>query len=153
MEREGSYRLEASVEESRLGTVHAGQNVSVVIEGCRAPQRVSEIVPAVDAASRSYMVKVELPIARRCAPACSDGSNSRVGSRQVIAVPASAVTDRGQLQLGVRRRERRRPQPPGHRGAEIGDAVEVLSGLSAGEQVVAPVPLGLQDGARVEVGA
>ena len=27
IEREGSYRLEASVEESRLGTVHAGQNV------------------------------------------------------------------------------------------------------------------------------
>ena len=35
-------------------------------------------------------------------------------------------------------------------GRAQGDAIEVLSGLAAGEQVVA-VPLGLSDGARVKV--
>ena len=150
VEREGSYRLEASVEESRLGTVHAGQNVSVAIEGCRAPQRVSEIVPAVDAASRSYIVKVEL----NC-PSVRSGMFGRVefpaGSRQVIAIPASAVTDRGQLRsvfVVEKGAAHNRLVTVGRRS---GDAVEVLSGLSAGEQVIAPVPLGLQDGARVEV--
>ena len=36
-------------------------------------------------------------------------------------------------------------------GQRSGDFVEVLSGLSAGERVVAPVPTGLRDGARLEV--
>ena len=36
-------------------------------------------------------------------------------------------------------------------GRRAGDAVEVLSGLNAGEKIVLPLPPGLQDGARVEV--
>jgi multidrug efflux pump subunit AcrA (membrane-fusion protein) len=36
-------------------------------------------------------------------------------------------------------------------GRRTGAAVEVLSGLNAGEKVVLPVPVGLQDGAKVEV--
>ena len=36
-------------------------------------------------------------------------------------------------------------------GRRANNAVEVLSGLNAGEKVVLPVPVGLQDGARVEV--
>ena len=36
-------------------------------------------------------------------------------------------------------------------GVENGERIEVLSGLSAGEQVVTPIPAGLQDGARLEV--
>jgi multidrug efflux pump subunit AcrA (membrane-fusion protein) len=36
-------------------------------------------------------------------------------------------------------------------GRRTSDAVEVLSGLNAAEKVVLPVPVGLQDGARVEV--
>jgi multidrug efflux pump subunit AcrA (membrane-fusion protein) len=36
-------------------------------------------------------------------------------------------------------------------GHRQGDRVEVLSGLVAGEKVIAPVPANLADGARVEV--
>ena len=36
-------------------------------------------------------------------------------------------------------------------GSAPGDKIEVLSGLSAGEKVIVPVPAGLADGARVEV--
>ena len=36
-------------------------------------------------------------------------------------------------------------------GERLQDSIEVLSGLSAGEAVVAPVPAGLEDGARIEV--
>jgi membrane fusion protein, multidrug efflux system len=150
VEREGSYRLEASVEESKLGTVHTGQKVSVAVEGCRAPQRVSEIVPAVDAASRSYIVKVEL----NC-PSVRSGMFGRVefpaGSRKVIGIPAAAVIERGQLRsvfVAENGAAHNRLITVGRRS---GDAVEVLSGLSAGEQVIAPIPAGLEDGARVEV--
>jgi multidrug efflux pump subunit AcrA (membrane-fusion protein) len=37
-------------------------------------------------------------------------------------------------------------------GRRSRDSVEVLSGLNAGERLVLPLPPGLQDGARVEVG-
>ena len=36
-------------------------------------------------------------------------------------------------------------------GRRTTDAIEILSGLSAGEKVVAPVPVGLQDGEKLEV--
>ena len=62
IERDG-YRLEASVEESKLATIRLGQSVFVTLDGInrRFDARVSEIVPAVDAASRTYTVKIDLP--------------------------------------------------------------------------------------------
>jgi multidrug efflux pump subunit AcrA (membrane-fusion protein) len=36
-------------------------------------------------------------------------------------------------------------------GVRVGDQVEILSGLSAGEQVIVRPPQGLSDGARIEV--
>ena len=74
-----------------------------------------------------------------------------MGSRKVVAVPSAALIERGQLQSvlvvedGV---ARTRLVTTGRRS---GEAVEVLSGLSEGEKVVAPLPAALADGARVEV--
>src|ERR1022692_5244151 len=50
IEREGTYRLEASVDEGHLAAIRIGQPVSVTLDGFdRALEaRVSEIVPAVD---------------------------------------------------------------------------------------------------------
>jgi len=36
-------------------------------------------------------------------------------------------------------------------GEKVDDKVEVLSGLSAGEKVISPVPQHLSDGSRIEV--
>jgi multidrug efflux pump subunit AcrA (membrane-fusion protein) len=74
-----------------------------------------------------------------------------LGIQKVVAVPLAALMERGQLQSvfvvedGV---ARTRLVTTGRRTK---DAVEVLSGLSAGEHVVLPVPPALLDGARVEV--
>ena len=153
VEREGAYRLEASVDESRLPFVKTGQSVEVSVEALdrRLAARVSEIVPAVDAASRAYIVRIDLP----ALPNLRSGMFGRawfpVAARNVVAIPAAAAVERGQLQSvfvveeGVARNRlitigRRRPA-----------ALEVLSGLSEGEKIVSPVPPGLADGARVEV--
>jgi RND family efflux transporter MFP subunit len=82
VEREGAYRLEASVEESRLATIRIGQPVSVTLDGVdrtadgAMDARVSEIVPAVDAASRAFC-----PRSRHFARASSGArcSNSEAG--------------------------------------------------------------------------
>jgi RND family efflux transporter MFP subunit len=153
IEREGAFRLEASVEESHLTAIRVGQPVSVTLDGIdrTLEARVSEIVPAVDAASRSYTVKIDLPNA----PALRSGAFGRatfsMGSRVALSIPAAAVTERGQLQSvlvpenGIARTRLITA------GAKNRDRIEVLSGLTAGDKVIFPVPQGLGDGAAVEV--
>ena len=153
VEREGAYRLEASVDESKLALVKAGQTVDVDLESLdrRLSARVSEIVPAVDAASRAYLVKIDLPAVPNLRSGVFGRARFLLGTRKVVSIPPAALVERGQLQSvfvmegGVARTR----LVTG--GEQRPDAVEVLSGLSGGEMLVSPVPPGLTDGARVEV--
>ena len=152
IERDG-YRLEAAVEESKLGAIRLGQPVSVTLDGIGLSweARVAEIVPAVEAASRSYTVKIDLPAALAVRSGLFGRAAFQLGSRAVLAIPAGAVTERGQLQSvfvadGGAARTRLITL-----GERVKDQVEVLSGLHAGERVIFPVPQGLSDADRVEV--
>ena len=106
----------------------------------RFDARVSEIVPAVDAASRAYIVKIDLPPL----PDLRSGMFGRavfpLGTRKVMAIPAAAVVDRGQLQSVFVVEDGSRANAPGDPRRGKQGQVEVLSGLSAGEQVIFPVP-------------
>jgi RND family efflux transporter MFP subunit len=153
IEQDGLYRLEASVDESKLATVRVGQAVEAVVEATdrKLNARVSEIVPSVDAASRSYIVKLDLP----AAPGLRTGMFGRaifpLGMQKVVAVPLVALTERGQLQSVFVVEDGVAHTRLVTTGRRTSGAVEVLSGLTAGEKVALPVPAGLQDGARVEV--
>jgi multidrug efflux system membrane fusion protein len=153
IEREGAYRMEASVEESRLRAIRVGQPVSVTLDGIdrTLDARVSEIVPTVDAASRSYTVKIDLP----SAPTLRSGTFGRalfqLGSRSPLAIPVAAVTERGQLQSVLVAENGVAHTRLITTGQKNKDQVEVLSGLTAGENVIFPVPRDLSDGVRVEV--
>jgi multidrug efflux system membrane fusion protein len=153
IEREGAYRLEASVEESRLAAIRIGQPVSVTLDSVdrTLDARVSEIVPAVDAASRAYTVKIDLPSVPAIRSGIFGRASFQLGNRSRLGIPANAVTERGQLQSvlvadsGIARIRLITT------GQKMKDRVEVLSGLTAGEKVIFPAPAGLADGARVEV--
>ena len=99
IERDG-YRLEAQVEASKLSAIHPGQAVSVTLDGIdrSIDARVSEIVPAVDAASRAYIVKIDLPAEPGMRSGIFGRARFQLGGRDVLAIPAGAVTERGQLQ-------------------------------------------------------
>jgi RND family efflux transporter MFP subunit len=140
------------VDESKLGSVRVGQAVEAVLEADRKLNaRVAEIVPSVDAASRTYIVKLDLPATPQLRTGMFGRAIFPLGTQKVVAIPQGALTERGQLQSvfvvedGV---ARTRLVTTGRR---TGGGVEVLSGLTAGEKVVLPVPAGLQDGGRVEV--
>ncbi len=153
VEREGSYRLEVSVEESRLPLIRVGQPVSVSLDalGRSMEARVSEIIPSVDAAARAYVVKIDLPAAPLVRSGLFGRAAFQLGTRKARSVPVAAVVERGQLQSVMVVEEgmvRTRLVTLGERRAS---AVEVLSGLADGEKVVAPLPSSLADGARVEV--
>jgi RND family efflux transporter MFP subunit len=153
LEQNGAYRLEVAVDESRLPFVKIGQTVGVAIEtlGRNLEARVSEIVPAVDAASRTYIVKIDLPALPNLRSGIFGRALFPLNTREVTAIPASALIERGQLQSvfvvedGI---ARTRLVTTGGRSR---DSVEILSGLNKGEKVVTPVPMGLADGAKVEV--
>jgi RND family efflux transporter MFP subunit len=152
IERAGSFRLEAQVDESLLGRINQGQTVQVEIQALHRefPARVGEVVPSVDAASRAYTIKIELPGAADLRSGMFGRARFATGARQVVAVPEGAVIARGQLQSvmvaegGIARNRLITT------GARRAGSVEVLSGLSAGERIIHPVPAGLSDGARVE---
>jgi RND family efflux transporter MFP subunit len=153
IEQDGVYRLEASVEESKLASVRVGQSVEAVIEAAdkKLKARVSEIVPSVDAASRTYIVKLDLPAGPQLRTGMFGRAIFPLGVQKVVAVPLAALMERGQLQSVFVVEDGVAHTRLVTTGRRTSNAVEVLSGLNAGEKVVLPVPVGLQDGAMVEV--
>lgn len=147
-----TYRLEAEVGESAVGRVRVGQTLPVVLDslGRTLQGRVAEIVPAADPTSRTVTVKLDLdPV-----PGLRSGLFGRArlvtGERQALLVPASALVTRGQL-TGVyvvdgQNVARLRLVTVGERQAE---RVEILSGLDAGERVVAEAVERVADATRV----
>jgi RND family efflux transporter MFP subunit len=153
LEREGNPRLEVSLDESRLPLAEVGDSVAVAIDGLKRTitGRVAEVVPAVDAATRSFTVKIDLPALPGLRSGVFGRAGFTAGRREALLVPESAVLQRGQIQsLYVVEGDTARL-----RLVTLGEArdgqCEVLSGLTAGERiVVTPTPL-LADGARVAV--
>jgi RND family efflux transporter MFP subunit len=153
IEQDGLYRLEASVDESKLASVRVGQAVEAVIEASdrKVNARVTEIVPSVDSASRSYIVKLDLPSMPQLRTGMFGRAIFPMGMEKVVAIPVAALMDRGQLQSVFVVEDGVAHTRLVTTGRRTKDGVEVLSGLNAGEKVVLPLPPGLQDGARVEV--
>lgn len=138
-----SYRLEVAVDESGLRLVRLGQTGLVTIDALGSLQtsgRVVQIVPAADAASRSFLVKIELPAEARLRSGIFGRARFSRGERSALLIPQTSLVERGQLQ-GVYVLDAN--QIAGLRyvtlGEKAGEQVEVLSGLQGGEQLlVAP---------------
>ncbi len=153
IERDGAYRLEASVEESRLSLARLGKTVLVTIVGNDRtfPARVAEVVPSVDAAARTGTVKIDLPLL----PGLRSGLFGRAlfvtGGRKALTVPSAGVVERGQLQSVYLAENNVAHTRLVTIGTRVNDRVEVLSGLNQGDRVIVPIPTGLADGAPIEV--
>jgi multidrug resistance efflux pump len=148
------YRLEAMVGESAMGRVRLGAVVPVVIDSLPRPVdgRVAELIPAADPASRSVIVKLDLPADLPLRSGMFGRARFPAGERKALVVPAAAVVERGQLSslfvVGPDGVARLRLVTLGERH---GERVEVLSGLTPGERIVVEGGDGLADGSRVDV--
>lgn len=151
IEQEGRVLVEAPVEESRAASVALGDAVSVDIEALGKPVQgtVGEIVPIVDAASRAFLVKVDLPTGLTgLRPGMFARVSFRAGRKTPLVVPASAVTRAGALdRLLVADGDRLRLRMVSL-GENQDGRTEVLSGLTAGERVVVLPTPAMVDGAR-----
>jgi multidrug efflux system membrane fusion protein len=152
IEQAGSYRLEAAVEEAQIAATHVGDPVTVKLAAFdrTISARVSEIVPSVDPASRAFIVKIDLPNL----PPVRTGLYGRAqfgrGTRRVLAVPAAAVTEQGQVESVLVVEDGLTRVRLVTTGEKESDLVEILSGLNPGDQVISPFQANLADGARVE---
>ncbi len=148
------YRLEASVNETDLRYVRMDEQVPVLIDalGDKALKgKVVEIVPAADAASRSFLVKIEMPPD----PALRSGLFGRAqfsrGERSSLLIPRTAVVERGQLQ-GIYVLDQNKIASLRYitLGKPSGAQVEVLAGLQAGEALVSDPGSRELSGRRIE---
>lgn len=154
VEDDSHYRLEATVEESQIGNIHNGDPVQVRIDSLGDAElagQVAEVVPAADAATRSYLVRIDLPKKSGLRSGMYGKALFASGQKQTITIPTRAVTERGQLvsvfvvdESGMARLRLIKT------GKSYGDRVEVLTGLSEGERIVVDRIEAVSDGSRVE---
>ncbi len=146
---EEAVRVEAAVEESYVDFVKIGAEARVEIETLARPLvgKVGEVVPSVDVASRAFLVKIDLP---SDSGPLRTGTYARVsfdiGTRMRLVAPTTSLTIFGAL-------DRVFVVDGGHarlrmitRGETSGRWTEILSGLSAGETLVAEPSAELRDG-------
>jgi RND family efflux transporter MFP subunit len=149
------HRIEVSVSETYLPRLKKGTPVQVVLDadpGKPFSAAVTEIVPAIDPVSRTFIVKADLPAGRARA-----GQSAKVrfaaGKGMVLAVPKRAITraggSDGVFTVGAEDNVARLSMIT--LGTEFDDRVEVLSGIEDGARVALSPIDRLSDGVRVEV--
>jgi RND family efflux transporter MFP subunit len=148
------YRLEVTINESDLRYVRIGQPVPVVIDAVddmALQGKINEVVPAADASTRSFLVKIDLLGAKTLRSGLFGRAEFSRGDRPSLLIPRTAVVERGQLQ-GVFVLDRNKVASLRYvtLGKPAGTAIEVLAGLQSGEVLVAkPGELDL-NGKRIE---
>jgi RND family efflux transporter MFP subunit len=146
-------KVEAQIPESAAAALAPGDPVEVLVLGEVREARLSEILPAADPRSRTFTVRVVLQNGDR---RLRSGMFARVrlggAEHAVVAVPESSIVRRGPLTglfvVGEEKTARLRWVTL---GSSRESEVEVLTGLRAGESVVASPSPELEDGHPVEV--
>jgi multidrug efflux pump subunit AcrA (membrane-fusion protein) len=161
LEDDARYRLEAMVEESKLGKIRLGDSVRVTINALGDQEwtgRVGEVQPTADPASRSSLVKIDLPeslIKKAPGRILRSGLYGKarfaVGKKEIIAIPHKAIFQRGQLlQVFVVDSSQMARLRLIKTGKIYGERIEVLSGLGEGEKIIMEGVERVNDGNRIE---
>lgn len=154
MEPLQGHEVRIMVPETYIASITLGMPVSVTIPSLQnrlVQGTVISVNPVADAASRSVQVKIRLPETQGIRSGMFARAGLSIGSEQALMAPGSAIVRHGQL-TGVflidenhiaRFRLVRL-------GRTIGDQVEILSGLTDGDQIVARPDHTIDDGVKVE---
>lgn len=154
IEQEGLFCADLVLPERHIQAVQLGQQVTVRVpslDDLEVVGEVGRIVPAADARSRSFEVKVAMPPDLPLKSGMFARVFLPIGGAGLLMVPETAIVQQGQLTgvfvVGDDRVARFRLV---RTGKTLGDRVEILSGLKAGQRYVRDVPVALKDGMQVE---
>jgi RND family efflux transporter MFP subunit len=152
---DGTYELEAAVEESRSQGITIGQIVRIEIDALDRSARVGkvrEMVPSSDPSTRTCTVKITInavPNNSRLRSGLFGRAIFTAGERGVLVVPESALIRRGQLEgvyivqkdIALFRLIKT--------GKRFEQQIEVLSGLTPGTRIVVEPTNELSDGMKI----
>ncbi len=153
IEGANNFQIEAGIPDSLAARLLPG--VSLLVEepagNVAFHARLAELSSSADAGARTVTAKFTVPAD---APVRS-GQFVRVhvpaGTSRALLVPAAAVTTIGQMERVFVAENNRATLRLVKTGAARDGLVEILSGLTAGESVVAQPPAGLREGQPLEV--
>ncbi len=139
IDQTGPLELQATIDESAIASVRVGMKAPVTIDGVSQPLSgaVAQILPAADAASHSFTVKIGLPASNQARAGMYGAVDIAKGSTNAILAARSAIVIRGSLECAYVLDAQGIAQLRYITlGAAHGDRVEILSGLAAGERLV-----------------
>jgi RND family efflux transporter MFP subunit len=158
----GSLQVEADVSESSLSKVRIGQPCQIQLDALpekRFRGAVHMILPTGDRTKAAVMVKIRfVDQDPRILPEMSakvsflSRSVTPEGDKPRTAVSRQALIDRNGEKRVFRIQGDRVSEISLTLGSSIGDMVEVVNGLQAGDQVVLNPPKRLTDGAKIKIG-
>lgn len=146
-------RLEADVGEALIDRIELGQHLEVRVPALPAALQASvvEIAPTADPASRTFVVKLDLPTTSGLRPGQFGRVAIPVGESTNLRVPAEAVIVRGQLEYVVVVADDRAQLRLVRTGKRHGAEIELLAGAEAGERVAVSDPARLRDGQPLQI--
>lgn len=152
MEDSTALRLEADVPEAVVGKLKLNDRLPVRISALEKELEgvVSEIAPAADPNSRTFLVKLDLPATAGLRAGQFGRVAMPVGETSALRVPASALIQRGQMEFVFVVVDGKAQMRIVKTGKRIGNEVELVSGVSAGEKIVVDGAGSLVDGQPVE---
>jgi len=154
MEDPSALRFEADVPEAVIAKIEPGAVLPVRVGG--QPEisgTVTEISPAADPNSRTFLVKLNLPQSTGLRGGQFGRVGVPVGESSVLRVSSDTVVQRGQMEIVFVIEKDHAVLRLVKTGRRVGTEVEILSGIEAGEQVVTDHAAQLMDGQRVEIKA
>lgn len=152
IERSGIPQARLAIPETLMGQIALGEKLQLEIPALKQTLsgQVTEIQPSSDPATRSFAIKLKLPAEAAVTPGLFVRAQRSTATSSALLIPRTALVQRGQLtgvyvvEANILRFRLIKVGP------QLGDKVEVLSGLSAGETIVTSDVQKAQSGARVE---
>ena len=155
LETTRGFCVDVILPETYIEYVQPRQKVSVKVPALKTGPlegNVCTLVPSADPRSRSFIVKINLPIDRKVRSGLFARAEIPMGHTKKLLIPQKGVVTRGQLTgLYLLDSESIAHFRLIRLGKTLGDSVEVLSGLKQGDRYVVEPPPKLQDGVKVEV--
>ncbi|VAW49772.1 Efflux transporter, RND family, MFP subunit, AcrA/E family [hydrothermal vent metagenome] len=151
IENASSLSVQTEVAGELFAVLRLGDEVQIVLDGQPKPfmGTVYTLVGAANPKTRTHTVKLSLPENLNV----NSGTFARVsfkrGTRQTMMVPKTAIVNRADIEGVFVMKEGRASFHMVRLGAEIGEMIEVLSGLALGEKIVVSNTQTLLNGDRL----
>lgn len=146
-------RMEASVSESCARRIRIGNPVYIQLDALQEnlEMTVTEIVPAIDPASRSFLVRTDLPIREELKPGMFGRLQFPCGIEKLLSLAPETILERGQLNIIFVVQENKAHLRLVRTGRKQLEHIEILSGVNQGELVILHPPTSLQEGDLVQI--